>query len=158
MTACHTLSHAQIQRMAETAAQIGPWSMPVVEALRDGQIAVQFLLRDQRAPLGAMRRTSLPLLAWIGDDDGDASCGPDGWRCALQVTRWARGGVVHASGGEAAHYRTVVKGTLHERRFVLVETSSRHAAAWMALMAGKPTLAIVPVGGAHPVDMGETRH
>ena len=156
MTAFQTLSHAQLQRMAETAAHLGPWSMPVVEALRDGQIAVQFLLRDQRAPLGAMRRTSLPLLAWIGDDD--ASCGPDGWRCALRVTRWARGGVVHASGGEAEHYRTVVKGTLCERRFVLVETSSRHAAAWMALMAGKPTLAIVPRGGQHPVDMEETRH
>ena len=151
------LSSAQIQRMAEVAAQLGPWSMPVVEALRSGLIAVQWLTRSQRAPLDAMRRIDRPLLVWVGDDD-ESSSGPDGWRCAHQLTRWARGAVVHAAGGEANHYRVAVDGTLIERRFLLVETSSRHAEAWLALLAGKPALVILPRSGPHPVDRKEMRH
>ena len=157
MSGVYTLTSAQLQKMVEAAAQLGPWSLPVVEALRDGLIAVQFLNRTDRAPLDVMRRSSLPMLVWIGDDD-DLSCGPDGWRCALQVTRWARGAVVHGAGGEADHYRTVVNGTLHEQRFVLIETASRHAVSWLALLVGKPVLTVLPRSGPHPVNRRETRH
>ncbi len=151
------LSSAEIGRLVDVTAQLGPWAMPVVEALRSGIIAVQFLVRDQRAPLDVMRRLDRPLLVWIGDDD-DLSCGPDGWRCALQVTRWAKGGIVYAAGGEAHHYAIAVQGTLVERRFVLIETSSQHALAWADLMQGKPTLGILPRSGPHPVASKETRH
>jgi hypothetical protein len=157
MSHAQTLNSAQMQRMAEIAAQLGPWSMPVVEALRTGLIAVQWLTRNQRAPLDVMRRIDRPLLVWIGDDD-DESCGPDGWRCAHQVTRWAKGGIVHAAGGEARHYAIAVQGTLVERRFLLVETSSRYALAWAKLMQGKPVLGILPRSGPHPVASTETRH
>jgi hypothetical protein len=122
------LGRAEIDRMIHTAAQLGPWAMPVVAALRAGAISIAFLRRDQRAPLQSMRRCNLPVLAWIGDDD-EMSCGPDGWRPALHTAHWARAAMIHAAAGEAQHYCMLVAATIMTRRVLLVETSSQHAEA-----------------------------
>lgn len=151
MTRPHILQPAQVQRLAEVAAQCGPWSMPVVEALRAGFIAVVFVTRRQRVDLASMRRSPLPLLCWIGDDDEEASTGPDGWLSTPVVTRWAKSAIVHASGGESAHYAEAVRATLVTKRHLLVETSTAHASAWLRLLVGKPALAILPRTGPHPV-------
>ncbi len=152
------LSSAEVGRLVDVTAALGPWAMPLVEALRSGIIAVQFLHRTERAPLGDMRRSELPLLAWIGDDD-ELSCGPDGWRPALAAIRWARGAMLHAAGGEAVHYANAVMGALATGRLLLVETSTAHVHAWAAALAGTPTLVIVPrEGKSHPVMSAETRH
>jgi hypothetical protein len=152
------LSPAEIGRLVDVTAHLGPWAMPVVAALRSGIIAVQFLHRTERAPLGDMRRSPLPLLAWIGDDD-DTPTGPDGWRPALAAIHWARGAMLHAAGGEAAHYANAVIGTLATGRMLLVETSTARVEAWATALAGTPTLVIVPrEGKPHPVASAETRH
>jgi hypothetical protein len=157
MSAPHTIGQAEIGRMIEIAAQLGPWTMPVLDALRAGQITLALLRRDQRAPLDTMRRSALPVLAWIGDDD-ELSCGPDGWRPALPAAHWARAAMIHAAGGEAHHYAHLAAGTILTGRMLLVETSSRHAAAWQTLLAGKSVLTILPCGGSHPIASAETRH
>ena len=151
MTRPRIIPPAQVQRLAEVAAQCGPWSMPVVEALRAGIIAVVFVTRRQRVDLASMRRSPLPLLCWIGDDDEEASTGPDGWLSAPVVTRWAKSAIVHASGGEAQHYVEAVRATLATGRHLLVETSTTHAPAWLRLLVGKPALAILPRTGPHPL-------
>ena len=152
------LTSAEIGRLIDVTARLGVWMMPVIEALRDGIIAMQFLQRSERAPLGDMRRSPLPLLAYVGDDD-DASTGPDGWRPALATIRWARGALLHAAGGEAQHYAQAVLGTLATRRLLLVETSTEHVQAWADALAGVPTLVVVPrEGKPHPAHRPETRH
>jgi hypothetical protein len=157
MTATHTITDQEMGRMLECAARVTPWVLPVLNALREGHIGVTFLFRGQRAPLADMRRSSLPMVGWIGDDDG-ASTGPDGWRPALAVARWARSAMVHAAGGEARHYAAAVGATIITGRLLLIETSSAHARAWAKLMEGKHTLAILPRDGVHPVAGMETRH
>jgi len=157
MSAPHLLGQAEIARMVEIAAQIGPWAMPVLDALRAGQITLAFLRRDQRAPLDTMRRCALPVLCWLGDDD-ELSCGPAGWCPALPAAHWARAAMIHAAAGEAQHYAMLVAATILTGRVLLVETASRHAAAWRALMPGKPTMSILPRGGLHPIDTREIRH
>ena len=152
------LNRAEIDRLVNVTAQLGPWAMPVIEALQAGIIGVQMLQRTERAPLGDMRRAPLPLLILIGDDD-DASTGPDGWRPALAAIRWARGAILHAAGGEAAHYETAVMGTLATGRMLLIETSTQHAPAWATALGSTPTLFIIPRDGKpHPVYDRETRH
>jgi hypothetical protein len=152
------LSAAEIGRLVDVTAQLGPWAMPVVEALKSGIIAVQFLHRTGRAPLGDMRRSTLPLLAWIGDDD-DEPTGPDAWRPALAAIDWARGAMLHAAGGEATHYANAVLGTLATGRLLLIETSTAHVEAWAAALRQTPTLIIVPRDGKpHPIYRPETRH
>ena len=152
------LSSAEIGRLVHVTAHLGAWAMPVVEALKSGIIAVQFLHRDERAPLGDMRRSPLPLLAWIGDDD-ETPTGPDGWRPALAAIHWARNAMLHAAGGEAVHYSSAVLGTLATGRLLLVETSTNHVQGWAAALGQTPTLVIVPrEGKPHPVDRPETRH
>ena len=148
---------AEMGRMLEYAARVGPWSLPVLNAMREGLISLTLLQRDARAPLGDMRLAPLPMLAWIGDDD-EQSCGPDGWRCALAAAQWARSALIHASGGEAQHYLAAVAGTLATGRLLLIETSSLHAPAWVRLLPGKPTLVVLPRGGVHPIASRETRH
>ena len=157
MSAPHLLSPAQVQQMMQAAAQVGPWTMPLLEALQAGDLSIQFLARNQPAPIEGMEQVAGPLLAYVGDDD-ERSCGPDGWQCALDVARWARAGLIHAAAGRPEHYAAAAAGTIAERRFVLVETSSRHALTWGALLAGKPVLHILPRGGAHPIATRETRH
>ena len=152
------LSPGEVGRLVDVTAQLGPWAMPVVEALKSGIIAIQFLHRADRAPLGDMRRSALPLLSWIGDDD-DTPTGPDGWRSALPAIRWARSAILHAAGGESAHYASAVMGALATGRLLLVETSTAHVQAWAAALAGTPTLVVVPRDGKpHPVHRRETRH
>ncbi len=149
---------AQVARLIDVTAQLGPWAMPVATALRDGLLDLVMPRRADRAPLPAMRRSSRPVLVWIGDDN-ELTSGPEGWRCALAVTRWAKGAVIHAAAGEAEHYRIVVRGTLIERRFVLIETASQHALAWSRLLSDKPVLHILPRGGSHPIPgQLDTRH
>ena len=157
MSGPHVATRAEINRLIQVTAQLGPWAMPVVEAIRDGHIAVTFLCRGDRAPLADMRRTPKPMLLWIGDDD-EQSTGPDGWRAALPATRWARAALIHAAGGETAHYAAAVAGAILTGRLLLVETSITHAPAWAKLLPGKSALCIMPKTGQHPIDMRETRH
>ena len=152
------LTREQADRMRHIAAQLGDFAMPLVNALADGQITLVIPTRRDRAPLDAMRRATRPVVVLIGDDDY-ASTGPNGWRCAQKVTRWARAALVHGAGGERQHYEAAIMGAEAHGRFVLVETSSAYALPWLMLLSGKPVLTIVPKGGPHPLpEMREVVH
>ena len=152
------LTREQAERMRAIAAQLGTFALPLVNALADGRITLVIPRRTDRAPLDAMRRATRPVLVLIGDDDY-VSTGPDGWRCAQKVTRWARAGLVDGAGGERRDYEAAVVGAETHKRFVLIETASCHIPAWLALLTSKPVLVIVPKGGPHPVaEMREAVH
>jgi hypothetical protein len=134
------------------------YHVPLIEAAKAGLIDLVFTAdRAARPPLGRMRRSTRPVLFLLGDDD-ECSSGPDGWRCAQQLTRWARGAIVHGSGGKAEHYKLAISEALTVGRFLVVDTASRHVDAWMALLPRVQALAIVPRQGSHPTDERETVH
>ncbi len=124
--------------------------IPVLSAVRDGRIAVEFLTsRDKAAPMGRLKRYTCPVLVVIGDDDY-RNTGPGGWVCTQRVIRWARGVMIHGAGGTVATYETAVSGAEHFGRFVLVETGSEHIAQWVAAAGAKAKLGIVANDGPHP--------
>ena len=124
--------------------------VPILSAVRDGRIAVEFLTsRDKAAPMGRLKRYSCPVLAVIGDDDHHNS-GPAGWVCAQRVIRWARGVMIHGAVGTVASYKIAVSGAEHFGRFVLVETGSEHTTQWVAAAGAKAKLGIVCSDGPHP--------
>jgi hypothetical protein len=132
--------------------------VPLLEAGRDGLVSLVFLRdRSGALPWGKIRRSTRPVLVLLGDDDEVAS-GPEGWGCASQLTQWAKGAIVHASGAEALHYRAAVTGAVECGRMLLIETASHHAKAWTELLPATPTLVIWPRGGVHPVETQRTTH
>ena len=132
--------------------------IPLFEAVRAGTLALVYVT-DRTAPvsIGELKRMGKPVVVLIGDDDGQAT-GPAGWSCAVPVARWARTGLIHGAGAEAAHYRVAVAGAAAHRRLMLVETESRFIAQWAGLLAPTPMLIIAPVDGAHPVQSRGAQH
>ena len=123
---------------------------PIFEATRDGLIGLVYVgSRTAAIPFGRIRKATRPMLVLVSDDD-DTPTGPGAWRCAEQVTRWARGAIVHGAGMKRWHYDEAVAGALACGRLLMVETASRHVAAWRALLPHCRTMLIVPRGGEHP--------
>lgn len=105
-------------------------------------------------PLRHLRLSSQPTVILIGDDPGPVWVlgGPTAWRCSSKIGGWCKGAIVHAAGGTAEHYAEAVRGALLVGQLVLVETTSRHAAAWAACVRCPTTLMIMPSDGPHPID------
>jgi len=118
----------------------------LLEPARGGSISGGALKR--------MSRNRLPSIVLIGDDDySERAGGPSSWTATAPVLRWARGGMVHASGGDLASYRLAQSMAAAAKRFVLIETSTVHEGAWSdALLAAKvPFVKLLPTNGIHPV-------
>ncbi len=127
------------------------YQLPVFRAARDGLIHLVAPGRDATIPKRILDETRRPVVVLIGDD-GHASTGPEGWRCAKRLRYWARGGIVHAAGGEPQCYALAVAGALALQRFVLVETDSAHEAAWTHLLRPHMGLLAIraPARSRHP--------
>ena len=156
----HQATREDAELLRRIALQLGPFVLPVLDAALAGRIEIVRPLRSSRAPMSLLRRADRPVVCWIGDDD-DASTGPEGWRSAAQVTRWARAALVHGAGGEPQHYEAAVLGAEQHGRFLLIETSSRKVPGWLRMLSPeKSVLIVVPrFGVEHPVlEMVERRH
>ena len=129
--------------------------IPLLQAVGVGAIAyaalTDRLARPNTFALGRSRRASLIM---VGDDDASV-IGPLGWVAADQLVRWARGAMVHGTGGCQPSYRLAVSMAQMTGRFVLIETSSDASDAWAEIFdrAGVPTLLLRPAGGGvHPIE------
>ena len=98
----------------------------------------------------------LPSFALIGDDDAIPT-GPEPWRQANRLMRWAHCVVVHAAAGRVQEYEEFVAVTMMVKRLLVIETSSEFALKWSAAaMAARPDSSvrvILPEHGVHPVPM-----
>ena len=152
-----------------TAAEI---SAAISHLTRHGHVAHASLMRavlagevalagvyDRAAPIRARHlcRTSLPLIVMVGDDDASPT-GPNGWRCASELARWAGAAVVHGAAATVETYTEAIAAARATGRALLIETDSAHVSDWAELVRGKPTLNVIPGGGlVHPVPAGVAR-
>ncbi len=142
-----------LDRFTALAAAAAPHWLPLARAVRGGMIGLHV---PRRETAGRFINTIIgprPALVLVGDDD-DASSGPAGWRCAERLARWARGGIVHGSGAEDAHYQLATAAAALFSRFALVECNSANHDAWASLFLdqGVPVMGILPRDGLpHPM-------
>jgi hypothetical protein len=129
-----------------------PSHAELFRACRDGHLNVTLLARDTLIPARLLRDTTRPLVVLLGDDDEQPS-GPNGWRAWRRLKPWARGALIHAAGSDVHTYRVTVAMAVLHRKFLLIETTSRHAPDWACVLdqARIPAMAVLPRGGVHPV-------
>ena len=130
--------------------------IPLLRALLNGRIAFYECQRSTSARtvkrfFGMATKPAVMLLA----DDDYASTGPDGFAVTDRTLQWARLVVIHGTGGTPEQYSEVVEAAGLMRRLVLVETSSAHAAEWVARTKAQPNppplILLKPTGdGQHP--------
>jgi len=150
------IPEASIPALYASISQIGgdqSFILPLIEAGRT-TIDVVFLGEPSAAwPERHLRNTRRPVVVVLGDDPGGllGQGGPSAWRCTSDASAWCRSVMVHASGGNGAHYLAAARAVLVVRRVLFVETTTRHAAAWVGAIGCPRTLAIMPRAGAHPV-------
>jgi hypothetical protein len=125
----------------------------IAELLPRGRIPAPFLWRDA------------PSIVVVISDDGGLSDGPQDFPQARRLLAWADRLMVHATGGEEAHYSLLAAAARKFPRVLLVETHTAAEAAWMDLVvaeqgrrheAGIPLLQtlliqVAPGKPAHPV-------
>lgn len=130
--------------------------IPLFQAAGAGRIAMTALTdRLSRPNINALRKARRPALILVGDDEG-ATTGPLGWAATAQLMGWAKGAVVHGSGGDRTSYMMAVLLAEDFGRLLLIETSSDAVASWAAALvrAGVRTVCLKPTGdGVHPVDL-----
>ena len=140
----------ELIKLTAFVAANAPYQLPVWRAARDGLINLIQPQRGAQIPQKMLERTGRPIIILIGDDD-DVSTGPAAWACALRVRRWALTGMIHAAAGEPQHYENVLMGALLTRRFLLIETSMVHHAAWKEFLNVKiATQSVISRTGVHP--------
>ena len=132
--------------------------IPLLRALQHDLIALAVLSTGQAPPLAKLDRTQRPAVVVLVDDDDATRLGPSGWHYAARVMRWARGALLHGTGGQPEHYDLAILAAQQVRHLVLVETSSSQLDAWRALaLRSIPPKHIVqiepPNGGVHPEPM-----
>ena len=129
--------------------------IPLLKAACAGQVAVTFLSsRLSRPNIYALGKEKRPSLILVGDDEGRTT-GPMGWVATAQMLQWAKGALVHATGGDQQSYTLAVTMAEQLGRLLLVETSSDAAEAWVTELqkVGVFTVLLLPTGdGVHPVE------
>lgn len=131
---------------------------PLLEPIPSGAHALTVLWPCQAPPLSELDRARCPGIALLTDDDDTTRLGPDGWRFAPRAMRWARGAILHGTGGLPEHYRYAAAMAQAVHRLVLIETASWRLDAWeQAVRKGgvRPGRIVrwEPSNGIHPVPM-----
>lgn len=141
-----------LDRAIGIVAPIAPHYAELLRWVRSGAMALIEVPRDAIWPKRQLKAVQKPLLVLLGDDD-EMATGPAGWRCLNAGCRWPRAAVVHAAGAESGQYEAFGALAVMNRRLLLVETTSAHAAAWIAALRlhRVPVTAILPRGGVHPL-------
>ena len=127
---------------------------PLLRAARDGALNLVMVAGGEPVPARALA-FQRPTVLLLADDHPDAT-GPDRWKQAAVLLRWARSGMFHATGGQELHYLGATVAAVGTGRLLLVEMRSEHHRAWFDLtrrVAPKlQLLNLLPVnGGVHPI-------
>ncbi len=127
---------------------------PLLRAAADGTLAVATAIGGIPIPARVLkqRHPTAVLLA----DDHPGAIGPNGWRQARKLARWAPLVVLHATGGQPEHYSMFAEAAVRHGRLLIVEIQSQHLPAWLDLvrLERKPgqVLCITPrPGEQHPI-------
>jgi hypothetical protein len=134
------------------------WHLPLLQAARQGLIALRFIRPGERVPVRALDPTALrlPAVAVLCGDDHSDRCRPSDFPQAARWLRWARAFMLHGTGGREEHYAEAVAAALHVRRVLVVDLPSRAVPEWLELarrVAPKAhgLMLLPPPGAAHPI-------
>ena len=153
-------SYAQLSKPEDIDLVIGQMNLhgegfrtPLFRAARDRQLGLLMVTGGGLIPRRNLKATAPHVVLLCGDDPADP--GPSGWPQATALIDWGVSAVIHATGGQAAHYEAIKVIALLHRRVLVIETEYRHHAAWLAMISKRrpnmPVLNIVPpAGGQHP--------
>ena len=127
----------------------------LLQAVRAERIALTIVTGHRTVWTARSLPSKLPTIVLISDDnDAVESRPPDEWRCAISAIAWARRAMIHGTAKMGAEYIDAVTFAESVGRFLLIETESRHVAAWFAAIEPRrvPTLVIMPrPPGVHPI-------
>jgi hypothetical protein len=102
---------------------------PIYRALLAGDVFVVVeLMPGARIPREVLWRNA-PTIIVAGDDAGRSN-GPGDFPDADKLMNWARHVMIHATGGEAAHYQLAADAARENGRVLLIETRTTHEVAW----------------------------
>lgn len=153
-----TDSPADMDRLAaQCIAMGGGHTAELILAARRGQVALTMVaVPGTAAPMKFLRRATLPAIAVISDDPGDAGLGPSAWLATRRLVEWGAFAIVHAAAGTVADYRDFVTLAALHRRLLLIECSTARADEWAAVLVRRkprplPFMGIIPRTGAHPI-------
>ncbi|WP_426958334.1 hypothetical protein [Muricoccus radiodurans] len=150
----------------------GAFAVPLYAAALAGEIRLLIVMPGGRVPMRFLDHAQPPTVVALGGDPGaqEAASPPTDFPQVPRLIRWAASTLVHATGGQAAHYRMVVDTARLMRRVLLVETATAQEDAWTKLVRDEmrrreetgrrmPSLVISarPKGGVHPVQEGTCR-
>jgi hypothetical protein len=124
---CRLTTKNQLAQAIVVASHLGlAGRVELLRSVRAGEVALIEIDRTAEAPLGELNRvTTRPIVCLIGDDDY-CSSGPSGWKAWPRLGDcWAKYGMIHAAGGDAATYRLAIDLAVLYRKFLLIETGSR---------------------------------
>ena len=134
-------------------------SAPLFEAAARFEIDLVHLLEPAAPFPGDMFAQRIrPVVILISDDAfwAQQSIGPDGWRCAPELHRWAEGFVIGGSRGDPEHYpRSSIFAQILWRvafgRVAFVETSPPFVDRWIAFIQPRSFMNYQPRKGVHVV-------
>ncbi|WP_428487218.1 hypothetical protein [Rhodopila sp.] len=143
--------------IAEMARLEKPHRVELLRSVRQHETNLVELGRTADAPTRELERSLRPTIVLLGDDDYSTT-GPIGWTAFRRLGYWARGAMVHATGGDVASYRLAIELALTKQRFLLIETSSAHAHEWGAALHKRniPAIGLLPPAGVHPLPMARS--
>jgi len=134
------------------------WHVPLLQAARQGLIALRFVAPGARVPVRAFDPTAspLPAVAVLCADDRSGRCRPSDFPQAARWLRWARAFMLHGTGGREEHYAEAVAAALHVRRVLVVDLPSRVVPEWLELarrVAPKADglILLPPPNAVHPI-------
>ncbi len=143
------------QLIAATNTAGFPGREALYRLVRQRRLLVMECTRDAVFSIKLLKAQTKPVVVLLGDDDYQTT-GPSAWVSLPKLLRWAKRGVLHATGGDARTYEMAASLAMVCRRLILVETSSAAMAEWgRAFTAARPSVPFVgivpPAGEAHPV-------
>lgn len=101
---------------------------PIYRAALAGDAALVELMPGARIPREVLWRDAPTII--VANDDAGRSNGAGDFPDADRLMKWARRVMIHAMGGEAAHYQLAADAARNHGRVLLVETRTAHEVAW----------------------------
>lgn len=101
---------------------------PIYRAALAGDAALVELMPGTRIPREVLWRDAPTII--VANDDAGRSNGVGDFPDADRLMKWARRVMIHAMGGEAAHYQLAADAARNHGRVLLVETRTAHEVAW----------------------------
>ena len=104
---------------------------PIYRAALAGDAALVELMPGTRIPREVLWRDAPTII--VANDDAGRSNGAGDFPDADRLMKWARRVMIHAMGGEAAHYQLAADAARNHGRVLLIETRTAHEVAWEAM-------------------------